>query len=268
MGKVVSCIIARTVSTRLPLKVLRSVGTEYSMLDFMIKRLKAVKSIDEVFICTSDEAVDEIMVDVAARNAVKVYRGSPDNVIERMLAVGEATGAELLLRITGDNPFTATEYIDTQVELLRKKKLDYVRVIDVPIGATAEVMTHDALKRCYQMMDPSVSEYLMLFMFEPQHFRCGVVKPFKDDLSNWSLTVDTPADYERTRAIMTNWKNASISITLNDIVSMTKEIEIPNLVIKPSGKIKLPYGKTVDFEEFLQDMNRRIEQSDILRLYA
>jgi len=268
MGKVVSCIIARTVSTRLPLKVLRRIGTEYAMLDFMIKRLKSVKSMDEIFICTSHEPVDDIMDDVAARNGVKVYRGSPDNVIERMNAVGELTDAELLLRITGDNPFTATEYIDLQVNLLREKALDYVRVIDVPIGATAEVMTADSLRRCYEMMDPSVSEYLMLFMFEPLHFKCGVIKPFSEDLSNWSLTVDTPADYERTQAIMANWAEASTRITLADIVAMAGQIPIPNLVIRPSGQIKLPYGKTVDFEVFLKDMNRRIEQSEMLKLYA
>ncbi|HEY9049474.1 MAG TPA: hypothetical protein VIN08_26430 [Ohtaekwangia sp.] len=268
MGKVVSCIIARTVSTRLPLKVLRSVGNEYTMLDFMIKRLKSVSSIDEVFICTSHEAVDDIMEDIAARNNVKVYRGSPDNVIERMLAVGDITDAELLLRITGDNPFTAVEYIDQQVQLLRNKNLDYVRLIDVPIGATAEVMTREALKRCYTMMDPSVSEYLMLFMFEPENFKCGVVKPFSEDLSTMSLTVDTPQDMERTRAIMTYWDKQAVAITLNDILTISSRNTIPNLFIKPSGQIKLPYGKTIDFEDFLKDMNRRITQSESLNLYA
>lgn len=268
MGKVVSCIIARTVSTRLPLKVLRSVGTEYTMLDFMIRRLKAVKCMDEVFICTSDEAVDDIMEDIAGRNGVRVYRGSPENVIERMLAVGELTDADLLLRITGDNPFTATEYIDQQVELLRSKKLDYVRLIDVPIGATAEVMTHNALVRCYDMMDPSVSEYLMLFMFEPNHFKCGVIKPFKDDYATMSLTVDTQQDLVRTQSIMKLWNQESVKITLADIISLSNSGAIPNLFIKPSGQIKLPYGKTIDFEDFLKDMNRRIEQSESLKLYA
>ncbi|HYC85305.1 MAG TPA: hypothetical protein VEB86_08790, partial [Chryseosolibacter sp.] len=173
MGKVVACIIARAVSTRLPLKVLRSLGGEYTMLDYMIKRLKTIRIIDEVFICTSYETVDEIMEDIGARNDVKVYRGSPENVIERMIAVGDLTDADLLIRITGDNPFTSVEYINDQVEFLRNRSLDYVRLIDVPIGATAEVMTRKALENCHAAMDPSVSEYLMLFMFEPKNFRCG-----------------------------------------------------------------------------------------------
>src|SRR5205085_384009 len=154
-----------------------------------IQRLKAVRAIDEVFICTSHESVDDILEDVAARNGIKVYRGSPENVIDRMLAVGEIADASILLRITGDNPFTSTEYIDMQIELLKNKQLDYVRLIDVPVGATAEVMTREALIRCYDMMDPSVSEYLMLFMFEPKHFKCGVIKPFQEDHSSLTITV-------------------------------------------------------------------------------
>src|SRR5688572_24179833 len=115
MGKVISCIIARTVSKRLPLKVLRSIGGEYTMLDFMIKRLKRVSSIDEIYICTSQEDVDDILEDIAIRNNVKIYRGSPDNVIERMLGAGDLADADLIMRITGDNPFTAVEYINQQV---------------------------------------------------------------------------------------------------------------------------------------------------------
>jgi spore coat polysaccharide biosynthesis protein SpsF len=268
MGKVVSCIIARTVSTRLPLKVLRQIGGEPTMLDFMIKRLKRVSSIDEVFICTSHESVDDILQDVAERNGARIYRGSPENVIERMLAVGELTDAELLLRITGDNPFTATEYINDQVSLLRSKKLDYVRLIDVPVGATAEVMTRDALIRCNSMMDPSVSEYLMLFMFEPNNFRCGVTKPFAKDYSNMSVTVDVPADLARTLSILGNANGDPLSITLRQITDLIEKHNIPDSFIKPAGTIKLPYGKSVEFSEFLRDMNRRIQQSERIELYA
>jgi spore coat polysaccharide biosynthesis protein SpsF len=268
MGKVVACIIARTVSTRLPLKVLRSVGEDHTMLEYMIGRLKNVQSIDDIFICTSYEPVDEIMEDIAHRNGIGVYRGSPENVIDRMLAVGELTNAEILLRITGDNPFTATEYIDEQVDLLRTENLDYVRVVDVPVGATAEVMTRKALIECSRKMDPSVSEYLMLFMFEPIHFKCGVIKPFEQDYSSMTITVDTPEDMARTKAILANYAGKPAHIKLKDIVSIIDTLKIPNSVIKATGTIKLPYGKTMEFEEFIADMNRRKVQSKSLKLYA
>ncbi|RAW01304.1 cytidylyltransferase domain-containing protein [Pseudochryseolinea flava] len=268
MAKTVACIIARTVSTRLPLKVLRNISDQYTMLEFMIQRLKKTRAIDEVFICTSYEPMDEIMEDIAKRNNVSIYRGSPENVIERMLAVGELTNADILMRITGDNPFTSTEYIDKQVALLREKELDYVRLVDVPIGATAEVMTRKALIKCSELMDPSVSEYLMLFMFEPMNFKCGVIKPFEEDHSSITITVDTPEDLIRTKLITSAYEGDPLEITLQQIVKIIIDKELPHSRIKGGGQIKLPFGKTVAFEDFSNDMKRRVSQSEMLTMYA
>ena len=65
--KTIACIIARTVSKRLPLKVLRNVTEQFSVLDFIIQRLKFVNNIDKVYLCTSSEPVDDIMEDVAKK---------------------------------------------------------------------------------------------------------------------------------------------------------------------------------------------------------
>ncbi len=271
MAKVVACIIARTVSKRLPLKVLRDLRPGLSMLEFLIQRVRAVDCIDEVYICTSKENVDDILEDVAVRNKVKIYRGSADEVIERMLAVGELEKADVLLRITGDNPFTSTEYIPRQLELLQRKNLDYVRVIEVPIGATAELMTFNALKRCNEMMDPSVSEYLMLYMFEPRHFRCGVVKAFDDDYSSYSVTVDTYDDFRRSLGLLDalQWKQGD-EVTLRQIISVYEdpEVDLPAKRIGSGGDVKLPYGKVVSFREFSDDMRRRVQESELMKTYA
>ena len=93
MTKTVACIIARTTSVRLPLKVLRSLFEQYAVIDFIIERVKKVEMINDIYICTSYEPVDDILEDVARRNGVKIYRGDPTNIIERMLSVGEIENA-------------------------------------------------------------------------------------------------------------------------------------------------------------------------------
>ena len=269
-NKVVACIIARTVSTRLPLKILRDIGCGMSMLDFLVHRIKAVKSIDEIYICTSGEAVDDILEDVAHRNGVKLYRGSADQVIERLLSVGQLTNADIILRITGDNPLTSFEYIDAQVEHLRQNNLDYVRIVDVPIGATAEVISMDALVRVNEMMDPDISEYMMLFLFEPNHFKCGVIKAFEQDYSEYSVTVDTPEDLKRTRKLLSalNPKRPE-DILLEHVINGYENngLDIEAKKIIPSGHIKLPYGKTMAYDDFREDMKRRVRQSQIFVVY-
>jgi spore coat polysaccharide biosynthesis protein SpsF len=269
MPKVVACIIARTVSKRLPLKILRDLAPGLSMIELLIQRVKTVSEIDEIYLCTSQESVDDILEDVAARNGIKLYRGSADAVIERMLAVGEIEKADVLLRITGDNPLASVEYIPQQLSLLLRNKLDYTRVIDVPIGATTEVMTTEALKRCYATMDPGVSEYLMLFIFEPKHFKCGIIKAFQNDYSNYSVTVDTPDDLIRTKGILKLLSQDPEKILLKDIIGLytDKNVQLPAMIIKSGGSIKYPYEKVISFEEFNQDMKRRKENSTIVKLY-
>ena len=265
--KTVACVIARSVSTRLPLKVFRQVCEGYSMLDFILQRLKRVKGIDEIYLCTSQEPVDDIMQDVAERNKVNVFRGSADAVIDRMLNVGRISGATNLLRITGDNVFTSYEYMDRQIELLKEKNLDYIRLVDAPLGATAEVMTYTALKRCYESMDPSVSEYLMLYIFEPKNFKCGTINVFGRDLSNINLSVDHPEDLVRTKEILDHFKSSDkLSIQLTDIVKIIESNKITAAYMQPGEKIRLPYNKEVSYEEFKKDIERRISQSEQISL--
>ncbi len=173
MTKVVACIIARTTSTRLPLKVLRDNGLGYSMLSTLIRRLKTVHEIDSVYLCTSHEGVDEIMEDIAKNEGIEVYRGSPDMVIERMIEVGKITNADILIRVTADNPLSTTELIPDQYNLMMDKDLDYVRVVNAPIGATVELIKRTSLENCFNSMDPAVSEYMMLYLFDPQNTNAG-----------------------------------------------------------------------------------------------
>tara|TARA_R110002072_G_scaffold131586_4_gene271379 strand:+ start:13368 stop:14171 length:804 start_codon:yes stop_codon:yes gene_type:complete len=266
--KTVACIIARTVSTRLPIKVLRDLTPGTTMIDYLVQRLKTVQRIDEIYICTSSQPVDDVLEDVAIRNGVKLYRGSEDKVIERMIDVGTAEAADVVLRITADNPFTTTEYIDEQIEFLVENELDYARIVEVPIGASPEVIRFSALKDCYTKMDPSVSEYLMLFLFEPNTYKCGVLKVFEEDYSNYTVTVDTPEDLVRTKKVLEIFEGDAIA--LKDIIGIYKNdnYDLPVTQFAMAGDVKLPYGKMVSVAEFSADMNRRKEQSIVKKLYG
>jgi spore coat polysaccharide biosynthesis protein SpsF len=262
MGKTVACLIARTVSTRLPLKVLRLVDDHHSMLDFIIERVKMAKKVDQIYLCTSDEPTDDILEDVTQRNGIHIFRGSAEVPIDRMMKVGELTGADNLIRITGDDVFNAWEYLDEQISFLEDNHLDYVRTIGIPLGSSAEVMSFEGLRKCYHEMDISVSEYLTLFIFNPEKYKCGIIKPFKNDYTNISLTVDTRADLTRTRQILSNYlpKN-KIPISTKEIVEIIENKGIENSYFLGGGTVKLPYGKVISYENFLHDMKNREKAS-------
>ena len=258
MSKTIACVIARTTSTRLPLKILRRVNDDFRMIDFILQRLKKVSNINDIYLCSSDEAVDDIMEDVALENEVKLYRGSAESVIDRMVSVADLECADNIIRITGDNVFTSIEYLEQQIAIHNDEKLDYTRIVGVPLGATAEVIKCSALKHCYERIDPSVSEYLMLYLFCPEIYICGSISinGLKNS-SGYSVTVDTPEDLIRTRRIFSLYFNNPINITTKEILTIIDDNHLYDTVISGTDLVKMPYGVEITFSEFQENMHQR-----------
>lgn len=265
--KVVSCIVARTTSNRLPLKVLRAVNPSHdkSMLDVIISKAKLSTLTDKVYLCTSKEACDDILEDTAYRNGIAIYRGESDAVIERMVSVAAREEADYVVRITGDNIFVAGEYLDQQIQMCIDNDLDYCRLSGVPIGATAEVIKVEALKQLYEEMDVSVSEYLMLFIFNPDRFKCGVLKS-KSDLSAYGITVDTPDDFETVKRVICHLGDDALQLTLKNICNLFQEHRELFKTIPMDASIKLPYEETMSFADFLNDQKQRVENSACIQM--
>ena len=258
MSKTIACVIARTTSSRLPLKILRLVNDEFRMIDFILQRLKKISNISDIYLCTSYDPVDDIMEDVAHLNEVKLYRGSAESVIDRLVAVADIENGDNIIRITGDNVFTSTEYLQQQIEIHNNEQLDYTRIIGVPLGATAEVIKCSALKHCYERIDKAVSEYLMLYLFCPKIYLCGVISinGLKNS-SSYSVTVDTPSDLLRTREIFKLYCKNPLNITTKEILTIIDDNKLFDTVISSSDLIKMPYGEEITFANFQENMHKR-----------
>lgn len=262
--KNVACIIARTNSSRLPLKVLKEIAG-VSMIEYIIKKIKKTKLVDEIYICTSTTEEDKILLEIAKKNGIKGYAGSLDSVIDRMLEVGEIEKADNVIRITGDNIFTDEIYLDLMLKYHSKNKAEYTRVENLPIGLTAEVMNLNALKKCYKMMNPDESQYLMLYMFQPNKFKCQVLLPEeKHNRANMTFTVDTPADFERTKKLIEAYPNKLINI--DDILEYCENNDLENIIYKAGNSVKFPANLEFTFKAFRTEMDARLEQSEKVQL--
>ncbi|MFC0561928.1 cytidylyltransferase domain-containing protein [Halalkalibacter alkalisediminis] len=260
--KIIACIIVRTTSTRLHLKVLRTIYNNMSILDVIVNRLKMVHKVDKIYLCTSKEKVDDILEDVAERNQISIYRGSADEVIERMISVGEIEKASQVIRITGDNVFVDPYILEKQIDFHLIENLEYTRTENLPIGVTAEIINLNMLKKCYLQIDPEGHEYLMFYMFNPDVYKCGVLLPKENqNLSNYTLTVDTPEDLIRTKQIVSYLGDDYFKADLNEIIQIINQYKIDNAKNTPNSMIKLPHDKLISFDDFRKDINNRILKS-------
>lgn len=261
--KTVACIIARTNSKRLPQKVLKKIGNK-SMIEYIIDNVKKVKGIDSIYICTSNLKEDKILKEVAEKNNIKFYAGSETAVIERMLDVAEVEKADNVIRITGDNIFTDSDYLEKMLKGHIKNGVDYTRTEYLSIGVTAEVIKVTALKDCYKNIAPDKSEYLFLYMFNPEKYKCLVLIPDEKYKYPYStLTVDTEKDWERTRFIIEHLEN---DYSYKKIIELNSKLEIPNFLIEDDINIKLPDNKVISYKKFREELEIKIMKSKILNI--
>lgn len=260
--KTVGCIIARTVSTRLPQKVLQEINGK-KMIEYIIEKMKYTRNLDEIYLCTSVDEKDKILLDVARENNIKGYTGSRKSVIDRMLDVAKIEHADNVVRVTGDNVFTDEIFLEQMIKVHEDDPaVEYTRTEYLAQGVTAEVIQVDALKRCYEMIDPDQSEYLMGFIFDSDKFNCRVVIPEEALQAEFcNLSVDTPDDLERTQFLVDRlYKNGRIYY--DDIIKLSKQVTVPHFEIDKDAPIKIPDGKTITYYDIRKNtLYLRIEKA-------
>ncbi len=259
----VACIIARTNSKRLSKKVLREING-IKLIEYIIKKIKRSKHVDEIYLCTSIDKEDEILIEIASKNNIKSFAGSRESIIDRMLEVAKIENADNVIRITGDNIFTDEVYLDLMIKYHNKYNFDYTRTEYLPIGVTAEVIKTIALKKCYSLMDPKFSQYLFLYIFQPEKFNCQVLIPeYYHKHPEWSLTVDTLNDFKRTEEIIGKQKSIPNYI---DILSICNNNNISNLYYKVSDNVKCPGDLLITYSALRKEKEERIKKSKIVNL--
>lgn len=196
-------IQARMQSKRLPGKSLLPLAGK-PLIAHVIERVKAVGGITSVVLatCPGDENIP--LIECAESLGVHVFVGSESNVLERYYLAAEKFGGDFIMRVTGDNPFTDTEYATSALDIALESNADLSSISNLPLGAGVEVIKHSALTEAFEKattpyqrehVTPYIKEHTEFFMIERYPVRMDL--PY----DNLRLTVDTPEDYEVARRI-------------------------------------------------------------------
>ncbi len=117
-------LVARLSSTRLPEKNILPVAGK-PMIQQLAERVKNSKLVDKVIIATSNLPSDDPLEDLAKEIGIGCYRGSLDNVMERIVGAADTYECDTIVEILGDNPLVHGGLIDDVVSLYTNDELDY-----------------------------------------------------------------------------------------------------------------------------------------------
>lgn len=126
-------ITARLKSSRLPLKVLKSLAGR-RVVEHVITRARQVKGIAEIILCTSTNPQDKPLVDIARDYGIYYFTGSEDDVLQRLGDAATFFGLDNFLSITADNPLFSIDHGNIIADILKREKRDYVKVSGLPLG--------------------------------------------------------------------------------------------------------------------------------------
>ncbi len=216
----IAIVTSRMESSRLPGKAMLSFGGKPMFLYIIDRIYKYSKLIDKIVGCTTTTKINNIISDITYDNNYKCYREPPGYLIQKMLNIATIEGADTIVRITGDNPFTCPFVLDRLLQNLGD--YDYIRMGGLPIGVTAEVFRTKTLlrvlERCYSNYDTSqqCSDAFTFFYTKNSNFNVKVLE-MGNDFSNYSVTVDTLFDYVKAINIV---NKLNIDYTVEDLIEV------------------------------------------------
>ncbi len=111
MRSVVATIQARMSSSRLPGKVLKKICGK-PMLLWQVERIRQSRLIDDVIIGTSISKADDLIANFCFENNIKFFRGSENDVLDRIANLLEKYNVDFHAEFYGDSPLPDPQIID------------------------------------------------------------------------------------------------------------------------------------------------------------
>jgi len=231
MNNIVAIIQARTSSTRFPNKVFAELYGK-PLIWHVFNRIQSSKFINSYVLATTNNELDNSLVNWALENNILYFRGDESNVLKRYYDSAKYYKAKIIVRITSDDPFKDVEIIDNVISLLLNSELDFAfnnKPPTFPEGMDVEVFTFDALEKAYfQCNNDFEKEHVTQFF----HKNAALFKmqnlAFKKNLSKYRWTIDTKLDFEMTQLVYEKLYNVNRKFTMNDILNLfEKHPDIP-----------------------------------------
>lgn len=225
MGKTIGIIQARMGSERLPGKILAPLGGR-PMLALLTSRVGSAR-VEEWWLATSSDPADDVTEAWGFELGLRVYRGDRSNVLSRFVAIGAESGADWIVRVTGDNPFLDAAPIDALLEARdasdEAKRADSIRQHGglpiepfadepgatpalcprLPLGYGAELVSHEALARAdREIPDAEFYHRIHVTSWLSANASVFAVPTPRDwpDRPDWRWTIDTYEDLAMARS--------------------------------------------------------------------
>lgn len=193
----IGIICCRMGSTRLPGKALMHLAGQ-PMIQLYIQRCKRIKGLDMLVLATTEKPEDNVLEEIALTEGVEVFRGSENDLVDRLLKCALKYEAELVVRLCADNPLIEPEEVESLIKSFCHE--DYLHTNsgdfqDITDGLGAELYHIKVLKWLHEILEKDDKKYREHPHLIFNEMNMIITVPLKEDYPKVKLDVNTKDEY-------------------------------------------------------------------------
>ena len=222
---IAAIIQARMGSSRLPGKILANLAGK-PLLHHVVQRVGASSLVEDVIIATTDQPQDDAVAEFSERSGLKCFRGSEQDVLDRVYQASLFYKVEDVVRVTADCPLLDPQVMDRIIDIYLSRQYDYVTNTlrySFPEGLDTEVFSFAALERSWrEAQNPTEREHVTPYIRYSGHFSHFNVE-HSEDLSNLKWSVDTEDDLAFMESLYDLLSNDTESLQFSRVLAILRE---------------------------------------------
>lgn len=177
----------------------------HPIIEWVVRRVRSSRRLDFVVAAIPESKENDLLEKYILSLGTAVYRGSEDDVLDRIYKTATFHGATHVVRICADNPLVSGEEIDRLIEFYDKHPCDYAynhmpRGNTYPDGFGAEIVSYELLDHIYRTaIEKCHREHCLSFIVD-NHGRFDIRTfnpPEEISEPDLRLDIDTFDDYCR-----------------------------------------------------------------------
>lgn len=237
---------ARIGSTRLPGKVLLKINNE-ELLKIHLKRLSNCKLVNQIVVATTINKEDDAIVALCKEWGFQAFRGSVDDVLDRLYQTANKIKPEWVVRLTSDCPLIDPALVDAVIALAQTNNADYAANVleeHFPDGQDVEVFKFEALEKAWKEAKlKSDREHVTPYLRTNSNYKGGTLFaavnfPCVRNFSHIRMTVDEPRDFELITNVVNDLGTDQSWLTYTNHILNNHLDRINGDIIRNEGMIK------------------------------
>ena len=219
-------IEARLNSKRLPRKVLYDFNGIKS-LELMIYRLTKLLPPKNIVIATTDSQIDDELVSFTKSIGVQSFRGSENNVFDRVLGAANEYNVGKIISLTGDCPLIDYRIIEEMCLKFDDLQVDYMCNFNPPTfpdGMEVQLFTLESINRAQHVNKSSDEKEHVGLVFRNNQHNFKSYNFIADKAKFWprlGLTLDEPGDGILLQKIL-DYFSPNLDFSCEEIVKLLK----------------------------------------------